>query len=416
MKTILSSTTSQMNIDKSLDLPRFLDTNLNHSDHRIFRALLIKWELYGTVYPSQYTLADEAGVSRGTVQRRQPKLIKLGLFSLTQDKWDQSYNYYLHPTFLRPSVMAQLKRYYLGFMTICMLVSPILKGGESIRGVEINTIQNPALVLEPGASALVNLPQSESYKDALNGWHVEDRGPSMDVLEEKEAFEILEGIFATPRKQNAMEEWSPEQLAIISGYPGRAVEYARYRLEVLSSSGKVATGQFSYLMAIIKSYDPKRDKIPSTGMMKGYNNQGGINMPYQRPTAGPMAIYKPKKERVIETDFEFAANVERILHQRMMDGTLHKNAGLDTNPRLKLLTPEEIARVMSVHKGCQCRPSGDEMYSSMIQKAYGINPSDVTPNIKEGTSWSQVILAGEPELGYDHGSVETVEFDDQNFF
>jgi hypothetical protein len=95
-----------------------------------------------------------------------------------------------------------------------------------------------------------------------------------------------------------------------------------------------------------------------------------------------------------ESDYEFALNVERVLHRRMLnDETFHKGAARIANPKWKLISLEEQEFIMStIHIECECRQLVDRSIHQepVVDKKETIEP--VTESHTLPRDWNEMIL------------------------
>ncbi len=174
-----------------------------------------------------------------------------------------------------------------------------------------------------------------------------------------------------------MYNFSDEELTVIGSYPKEAYAYACKTMTSAIHQGQKINAPFKWFVSVCESYI-KKNQTTSTGKQFSYT----------RPSTGPQAIFQPE-QRQQESDYEFAANVENVLHRRNLAGEMHRNAGNYPNPKLKLLTQTEQDDIMAVHVECSCRQTVDD--SLVI-----IQPAPVTKRDASATrhdfNWNDMIM------------------------
>lgn len=324
---------------------------------KLFATNLKKHKIFD--YSHAY-IAKVTGLSIRTVQRSIKRLIKHGIL---ESIW-RPYNtciYLLHDFFKSESLLSKLKWFFVGLFSLSSLVS---EGGVRLlilkeviykctgtNSVMSNNIAAQDLYLSPAAPWLYSSEKGEPNK--------------------KMTFEQFEAQFF--KKEQYMNTFTQDQLQQLAQYPKETLSYATKMLTKDMGAGKTITNQFAYFKSICERH---KNKTPEMGKPKATS----------RPVHGPQSIFK-QEERIQETDYEFAYNVERVLHNRMLnDNTFHKGAARIANPKWKLITLEEQQFIMSeIHVDCNCR--------QLVDRSLHDEPFVIKKETTSGMDWNSLVPA-----------------------
>ena len=201
-----------------------------------------------------------------------------------------------------------------------------------------------------------------------------------------------------------MFAFSEEELVEISKYPKLAIEYANKKMGKILLEGGTISAPFKLFCSLAGVFvrDNQSKIAPSTGRA-GANQQGkvqqtlsarqatqkedekwmrtnGVNFRPGLPVITHPSHYQPTI-KIVETDEEFAVNLERTLHDRILAGTINPNAGTYPNPFWDKLTAEQQYHIKEeIHVGCTCRKYVDDQLKgalvdfSQLKKAHNQAP------------------------------------------
>lgn len=349
-------------IKKLTDNKSFFSGDLTKSQSIILRRLLIMHKRYEELFPTVARLASMCRVSVSTVERAIRKFIELGIIT-KQWRAFQSNIYQFTEYFMQEENQKKLWLYFnmmVVFDVNSLTSKPAASANEGLLYYkEELLIANAASALNKTAlkkqqQACLYLPdRTWYYKDMIN-----ETGPA-NPKRTKEEFQAL-----ISEKGSTMQAFTQEQLEQLGQYPQESISYAHKKLTKDMAAGKAISNPFAYMMGICKSHAQENKKNPETGSQQAKYQQERQAASYRRTTdnwkPGQQVVTEPHLRqpifKTVETNFEFARNVEYLLHTTEN----HPYAYQVANPMWSVLSDEEKKSIMEIHQGCTCR-SGTSM-------------------------------------------------------
>lgn len=375
---------------------------------------------YQLVYTSQSTFGKKLGYCR---QRMNQASRELEYFNITlpEKRPSKTHIYHLNPeldTQENKRILNAFFKHFFAFSFILLSSIPRLGADTTQYSLEFKDLFNCTtttnLLLSNHSSTQGLYSMAEQY--VL--FRTEIKGEPNRKMSESEAQEI----FGT--KKGAPVVFTQEQLAELAQYPKQSIEHANKMVTKDLHSGKAISNPFGYLLAICRTHAEKQ-QTPKTGMVQ----------PHIRPKNGPQSVYK-HEDRVVESDYEFAFNVERLLHDKLLNDTeFHSNAARYANPKWNIISLEDQQEIMqTVHEGCACRDNVDltlhnekavlevkkaqetqvniRNWNEMIMKAKEVVPELALETVSDNIAPIMSIESEGPPLGSDYIGEYEETFDD----
>ena len=193
-----------------------------------------------------------------------------------------------------------------------------------------------------------------------------------------------------------MYNFSEEEMVILKGYPKEALNHANKQMQSMYNAHKPISSPFKWFCSVCDNYLQKQiNQTPKTGNAPAFQQsrlkQQSEDEKYRRTQEnwqpGMPVLNHPHNRsatvKTVETVIEWAMNVERNLHDRMLnDPDFHQWAAKYANPEWHKLTPEQqIEGMNEIHIDCTCRDIVDrelDFTSEPIKpKAAALSPTEV---------------------------------------
>lgn len=366
--TFLPSQALKSNI--ILDYKGFFRNKLNQSDLSVLKFFLKQSQINNNIaYPHSY-IALATGCPIITVRRA---IIRLARHGMIQSWPGAPCTYVVNQFFSSKAVLSWLKFFLAGFMAFSLL-----RGGDQLLTL------NELNIKKAQAAA----PKSAAE---LSCWQVMEMNTrwGFGSVTRSGSWQYQENEAKHPKQDESMFNFTEQQLETIAGYSKEAVARAGKRLQQVTSQGRAPADPYTWFLAICRNYNPTEDQqiSPFKPSFKQEQQPPIQSEPYKRPQTGPKSVYKAT-HRVLESDYEFAFNVERILHDRMLnDETSHKDAARYANPKWSRISFQEQCQIMKdVHIDCTCRENIDRslpIEQPPISKSNEFNWNDLVPSVRE---------------------------------
>lgn len=356
-----------ISIPQPEDVVRYIKS-LSVAGQSVVKTLLDEHSRSPRIRTSRDTLAAKSGCHPNHVSRILKKLSLKGLIYKWQPGGETNV-YKWEPVVTESSVMAELKRFFRIF--VCFNIGLLTVKSGCIPVVTHLTLNDKRdATVNEYSSSLLYLPEVAPWV-----YSSKEKGEP----NKKVPFEQFEAQFFP--KEQYVNSFTQEQLVQLAPYPKDILIYATKMLTRDMAAGKSIGNQFAYFKSICERQQQK-------------NPQSGYSKPAARPSTGPQSVYKAI-ERIVESDYEFAFNMERILHDKVLnDPTLHPNAKRYANPKWKLITPEEQQEIMkTIHQDCSCRDNVDFDLHNDKEVMEAKKKQEVVQNIK---NWNDMIMKSEP--------------------
>jgi len=383
----------------------FLSTRLSHLEFRVFEYLfgLIQAYKYNT-YVSQDTVAKKLGCSRKSVNEAIGHLRKLGLISTTF-RFNQTCLYYLN-TFFNTKVARKNLSVFLKYYVSLSLSMLVFKPGVT----QVNIKEEFIINSYPCSLSTTRESYNYAYARARGTRHDEHEVGQKEIQEAREIFQYEnrrrkgkkmvdeakksfqdESTYPEIRKLQDTLPLTTHGFVTLAAFPEGAIIKAQKHIKQIITAKK----PFSYLISMCKAYctensipvnwrkyyllkealavgdnDPVVDERKMKALqelVEKTDTSTKNKEPQKREVTDAdyhsAAIYKDPKyinltqPRKQETDFEWAENVERLIHQKLKaDPEAFGMFKIPYNPKLALLErPERIKILKEQHPDCTCR-------------------------------------------------------------
>jgi len=334
MKTTAALHPCQLNHQIILNPIGFIDNMPSEEYQSVFKAYLIKFKRRNTVTCANETIARIANVSISTVKRAKAYFISLGIIQ----SWPKrgTWSYVLNEFFRDEEIMKQIKKYFSVFISICSLYS--------------GPLSEPVLILKDN----IYLTNPTTYKPLIAGARTHEE----------------QVVVSFNKKEQVVykADYTEEESLVVKSYPVKAQEYAEKEYVRALQKGKTIPNKFSWIRAVCERWTKEnpiatQQQTPKQGTsQQRYKEQAPpLRRHHDNFQPGMPVINEPglrvAEIKIVETDTEFAINLERILHRRInIDKDINPNAGKYPNPFWDKLLPVQQKLIMeNIHVDCTCR-------------------------------------------------------------
>lgn len=344
---------------------------------------------YKTLYISQSKLASILGYSRQTINEIMSFLDENHLLD-KEYRHAKTCVYHIPDYMQSPEIQSILRSFFRTFFAFSFL----------FLAPNVRPDRNPTqLILKSylyNKLPLASMSQAEHFL-VEEHWHYKlghDKAPPNTKYTFQEFINILnsgsgfkENVSSFKKtKETRMYTFSPEELSTISKYPKATIDYANKALTKRYLANNPPGQPFSWFVGTCEEHlaqtskpGKQQDKPLMTGRKPAWNPEPDT--------------------RKQETDYEYAYSVERELHKRIQEGTLHPGMGRAALPSLHNLTQQEKDSVLAIHTDCTCRTINNTSRQETQKNA--ILPPIIEPFMETFHDGSPVIEPGFEDLAWE---------------